>query len=401
MKEVLSRFQPDVPANILCIDQFSNLGGGQQSLLSMLPAFSERGWRTSVAIPADGPFPAMIRGLGYRTHNFPCSSYSSKRKPFAEILQYALELPTLVDRFSELVKANETDLIYVNGPRLVPPAAWVAWRRGIPLVFHCHNRLLQNSAITLTGQALELASAHVIACCNYAADPLREYVAPDRLSILYNGVADITSERLRSPNKIRRIGVVGRIEEGKGQLEFVQAARLILQQAPECRFSVIGAPMFSGIGYYSKVVTESRGLPIDFVDWQDDITQIYSELSLLVVPSSASEATTRVILEAYSAGVPVVAFPVGGIPEILEDEETGFLAKAATVEALAQRILSVLRRNRSSVEAVVRKARKDWNKRFTLQAYRDGVCHVLTQAMRPVALRSYRELRDSAGVLTD
>ena len=390
----------EVRAKILCIDQFSNVGGGQRSLLDMLPAFSERRWQPLVATPGDGPFPEMVRSRGYRTYSFACGSYASRKKPLAQLLKYALELPSLVDSLAALVEAQNIGLLYVNGPRLVPPAAWVAWRKGIPLVFHCHNRLLQHSAITLTGQALELASAHVIACCEYAADPLREYVLPDRLRILYNGIAEMAPGGLRSPDRIRRIGVVGRVEEGKGQLQFVEAARLVSQQSPECLFTVIGAPMFSGLDYYRKVVAASRGLRIEFVDWQNDIAKIYSDLDLLVVPSSGLEATTRVILEAYSAGVPIVALPVGGIPEILEDEVTGFLAEDSTAEALARRILSVLRMDCASVAAVVGRARKTWSKKFALQPYRDSVCGVVAQAMQPSALQgSYGELRNPAGPL--
>ena len=399
LSSILDKTQ--IPANILCIDQFSNLGGGQRSLLDMLPAFSERGWRPSVATPDDGPFPATVRSRGHRTQSFACGSYTNKKKPLVQLLRYALELPSLVNSLTELVEANETDLLYVNGPRLVPPAAWVAWRRGIPLVFHCHNRLMQHSAITLTGQALELASAHVIGCCQYAADPLREYVAPGRLSILYNGIAEMATGGLSSPDRIRRIGVVGRVEEEKGQLQFVKAARMISREAPECRFAVIGAPMFSGLEYYRKVVASSHGLPIDFIEWQGDVAKIYSELDLLVVPSSPLEATTRVILEAYSAGVPVVAFPVGGIPEILKDEQTGFLAHAVTVEALAHRILSVLHMDKARIKAVVKRARKEWRHRFTLEVYRDSVCNVLAEAMQPIFQSSYNELRTAAGAATD
>jgi glycosyltransferase involved in cell wall biosynthesis len=390
----------EASANILCVDQFSNLGGGQRSLLDMVPALSQRGWQPSVATPGEGPFPAMVRSRGYRTHSFACAAYASRKKPLVQLLRYAFELPSLVNSLAELVAANKVDLLYVNGPRMVPPAAWVAWRTGVPLVFHCHNRLLQPSAIALTGQALELASAHVIACCQYAAEPLREYVAPERLRVIYNGVAEMATGGLRSPDRIRRIGIVGRVEEGKGQLEFVQAARLLSQDAADYRFAVIGAPMFSGLGYFNKVVASSSGLPIDFVNWQDDVTKIYSDLDLLVVPSGALEATTRVILEAYSAGVPVVAFPAGGIPEILKDEQTGFLAEAMTVEALAKRILSVLRMDKASLKTVVKRARKEWRQRFTLGAYQNGVCSVLAQAMQPPA-ESYDELRRPADMLTD
>lgn len=389
----------ETPANILCIDQFSNLGGGQRSLIDILPAFSQLGWRPSVAIPSDGPFPAMLRRLGYRIHSFVYGSYTSIKKPVAQQFKYGLELPTLANAIAEAVEAEETDLIYVNGPRMVPPAAWVAWRRGIPLVFHCHNRLLQYSAITLTGMALELASAHVIACCQYAADPLREYIAPDRLRVLYNGVAKVPSGR--SSSQIRNIGVVGRVEAEKGQLEFVRAARIVLDGAPDCRFKVIGTPMFSSNGYYSKVVASSRGLPIEFVEWQNDIAQIYSDLDLLVVPSSGLEATTRVILEAYSAGVPVVAFPAGGIPEVLKDGQTGFLAEAPNAEALARRILSVLRMDRALLGVVVKRATTEWNDRFTLRKYQDSVCKVLAQALQPRFQSACRELRSSADALTD
>lgn len=369
--------------NVLCIDQFSTVGGGQRSLLDLMAAFSEREWRPSLATPGDGPFPEMVRKLGYRTYHFTCGSYASQKKPFSELVRYAFEFPHLVNSLEELVTGGETDLIYVNGARLVPPAAWVAWRKHIPLVFHCHNHLIQYSAITLTGLALELASAHVIACCEYAADPLREYVLPERLRILYNGTVDMGRYRSRPAAQIRRIGVVGRVEREKGQMQFVEAARLVSQQVPECRFSIVGAPMFSSSDYYKKVVTASTGLPIDFIDWQEDMSKVYAELDLLVVPSTPVEATTRVILEAYSSGVPVLALPSGGIPEILKDEHTGFLAHALSAEALAQRIVSVMRMDASRIHEVVRKARKEWESRFTLEIYRDGVCSVLSEAMLP------------------
>lgn len=390
----------DLAANILCVDQFSNIGGGQRNLLDILPALAEQGWRPSVAIPGEGEFSALVRRSGYCTHSFACRTYTNKKRQLSEVLRYALELPHLTNFLSELVSAKQISLLYVNGPRLVPPAAWVAWRTGIPLVFHCHKRLLQPSAVSLTGQALELASAYVIGSCEYAVDPLREYIEPQRLRVLYNGVRGITNPARRFPGKIRRIGVIGRVEEEKGQLEFVRAARLVAKQIPDCRFAIIGSPPPLGTEYYGKLIAESEGLPIDFMGWQENMSKVYSGLDLVVVPSQASDASTRVILEAYSADVPVVAFPVGGIPEILHNDQTGFLAEAATVDALARRILSILRTNTASVWGVVKRARKEWYDHFTLRTYQENVCDLLAQAMQP-RRRSYRdEVRSPAGALT-
>ena len=60
----------------------------------------------------------------------------------------------------------------------------------------------------------------------------------------------------------------------------------------------------------------------------------------------------RVVLEAFSAGVPVIAFPAGGIPEAVIDGETGFLTREFTAEALAARIArSDRRRDPESIAA--------------------------------------------------
>jgi glycosyltransferase involved in cell wall biosynthesis len=367
-------------ANILCVDQFVHFGGGQLSLFELLPALSERGWSPAVALPGDGSFPQAVRHLGFETHTFVCADYACRKKPLWQMFKYALQIPKLVESLASVVEQSKVDLLYVNGPRLVPPTAWVAWRKGIPMVFHCHTRPLQSSAVALTGQALELASAHMIACCQYVAEPFREYVERQRLRVLYNGVRDMAVSQ-QAERKIRKVALIGRVEVEKGQLEFVRAAKIVLQSYPDCRFLIVGAPMFSSHRYYLKVFAFSRGLPIEFVPWVKDIAEIYPDLDLLVVPSNKAEATPRVIPEAFSARVPVVAFPSGGIPEILKDDKTGFVAANMSVEALAQRIISVLRMDRSKLAEVIETARNEWQRRFTLHAYRQSVCNLLAAAM--------------------
>jgi glycosyltransferase involved in cell wall biosynthesis len=146
--------------------------------------------------------------------------------------------------------------------------------------------------------------------------------------------------------------------------------------------------MFAGAGYYNRVVAAGQGLPIEFTGWQEDVSQVYSTLDLLVVPSTRFDSTTRVILEAYAAGVPVVALPCGGIPEVLRDGETGFLAEGVTARALAQRIVSVLRMKPAEVNAVVTKARNEWQEHYTLEHYRKQVCDVLSRIPGRLAARS-------------
>jgi glycosyltransferase involved in cell wall biosynthesis len=366
--------------NILCLEQFSNLGGGQRSLLDLLPAFAARGWQALVVAPEEGPFTEAVRKLGNHAECLKYGSYTSIRKPAREIWQYACELPRLAREIRRLVYANDIDLLYVNGSRLLPPAAWISRQHSIPLVFHCHSRLLQPPAIFLAGEALQFAAARVIACCRYAVEPLRTYVRHERISILHNGVGALNGFVSRPSIQLRRIGVLGRIETEKGQMEFVNAARIVVETFPDCRFSIVGAPLFSSTDYYNRVVTASRGLPIEFPGWQNDISRVFADLDLLVVPSTPLEATPRVILEAYNAGVPVVAFPSGGIPETIEDGETGFLTSAITPKALAERIISVLYMTSADIAAVVMKAYRKWHSHYRLEMYQERVCEVFSPA---------------------
>jgi glycosyltransferase involved in cell wall biosynthesis len=363
--------------NILCIDQFSTWGGGQRSLLDLLPSFTGRGWQPHVVLPDEGLFADELRRQGYATSILESHEYTSIRKPKSEMRRYAQELPKLARRIKALAADLSIDLLYVNGPRFLPPAALAARHRRIPVVFHCHHQLGQLSAVLLSGASLWFSDAHVIACCEHAVHPLRKYVDSARLSVIYNGVLSLEEAQPRSSSGIKHIGVVGRIEQEKGQLAFVEAVRHVVSHFPQRRFMIAGSPMFSNSTYYQAVVAASVGLPIEFAGWQNDICRIFSNLDIVVVPSTPLEATTRVIMEAFAFGVPVVALPSGGIPEIVTDNETGFLAQAGTAEALAERICSVLRMREDEIQVVTGKAQRVWQERFTLERYRSQVCRTL------------------------
>jgi len=347
-------------------------------------------------LPDEGPFRDKLRGLGVPTHVLNCKSYSSTHKSIRESFDYTLEVPRLVHILVRICRSENIELLYVNGPRLLPAAACVTRLLKSDLVFHCHHRITQKSAVRLAGQALRLSRARVFACCNFAADPLRPCVNPHSLHIVYNGVAEMPIRRSAVRPAIRRIGVIGRIESEKGQLEFVKAARAVSRQFPDCTFSVTGAPLFSGGGYLQQVIHESRGLPIEFHGWQDDIGSILASLDLLVVPSVQFDATPRVILEAFSAGVPVLGFPTGGISEIIDNGQTGFLTAEATPAALAASIVQISNLHPDTLAGVIAHARLSWEQKFNLNLFQQRICSLLASSSESVTARKPdRTRRDS------
>ncbi|MEK7404696.1 MAG: glycosyltransferase family 4 protein [Acidobacteriota bacterium] len=367
--------------NILFLDQFSELGGAQRCLLDLMPALRERGWGAHAALPCEGPLADALRAHGASVDLLHCGAYSSGWRSTGARARFAWDLPRMALRISRLAEKHRADLIYVNGPRLLPASCWAARRRR-PLLFHCHSMLSLKLAAWLAGQSLRLARATLVASCRFVMEPFLAYAPPERRVVVYNGVAGCP---LAPANKTAewRIGVIGRIGPEKGQAEFLEAARLLVRDIPECRFVVCGAPLFSSVAatrYADELRRLAAGLPVEFAGWRDDVCAVLWGLDLLVVPSMRREATTRVILEAWSAGVPVVAFRSGGIPEIVAHGETGFLVDEPSPQALAREIRKVLREEPPRLRRVTEAARAAWRGRFTLARYQREMIAVMERA---------------------
>ncbi|HTB17189.1 MAG TPA: glycosyltransferase family 4 protein [Bryobacteraceae bacterium] len=363
---------------LLILDQFNQLGGAQRCLLDLLPAFLKAGYRTHVAVPGDGPLADGARTQGAMVHRITCGAYTSGRKSWLDAARFGVDLPRQAWRITSLAAQHRIDLIYVNGPRLLPAAAIAA--RGRPVIFHAHSIVAEQAAARLTRWAVRSSNATVIAACHFVLNPLSAAVDAQHSRIIYNGVSPVERVQPRGEGHPWRVGVIGRIAPEKGQLEFVQAVRLFLSKLVprqrRCEFVVCGDALFSSPHYSRRVRQEAEGLPIEFTGWRDNIRDVLSTLDLVVVPSAAVEATTRVILEAFSAGVPVVAFRSGGIPEIIEDGVTGVLS-APTAADLAGKLLELFSDSGAVLEHISERAHASFAARFSLDRYRSEVLDVV------------------------
>ena len=354
----------------LFVDQFSEIGGGQRCFLELLPALHECGWEVAAAIPEGGP---MFRHLA-ATH-IPCGPYHSGAKNGFDQLRFASDVYRQVRVIACFLRDRRFDLIYVNGPRVLPGAV-LGSRRRVPVLFHAHNYLNQRSAAQMAGWSIRASRATVIACSDFVGRQLRQFAPESKIQVVPNGVPDLGFIR-RTFQKLWRIGVIGRIEPQKGQAEFLQAARLL----QGCRFVICGAPSASCPEYYERVRELARGLPVEFMGWQENMASVYAQLDLVVIPSE-QEAFSLVMLEAFSAGVPVIAFAVGGLAEAIVDEESGFLVRESSAEALRTRIESLKQGGASHLQRVASNARTLWEKSYNVTLYRQRMVDCMEQASR-------------------
>lgn len=361
--------------NVLLLDQFTQIGGAQRCLLDLAPAIRNRGDRMFAAVPGEGPMVSELRSLGVEVFDLPCGPYRSGRKSVVDTVRFAADVASQTRILRALVDHHSIDLIYVNGPRLWPAAAQLS-DSAVAMIFHAHNHIHGRISAAVAGWSIRRSGAAIIACCESVAAPLRRF-AKERLAVVPNGTDDCGYRTRDFGVGGWRIGLIGRIAPEKGQLEFVQAARLMALPA-NSKFVICGAPMFANSRYFDRVRRAADGLSVDFIGWREGVAEVLRSIDLLVLPSQ-HEGMPRVMLEAFSAGVPVVAFNVGGIGEVIDDEVTGFLAKP-TVTGLAGRIGDSLA-DAEGLRCVASRARRRWEKSHTIEHYRRNIMREVDLAL--------------------
>lgn len=368
---------------ILFLDQYTDLGGAQHALLDTVDAVLRAGWEARVLLPGPGPLADALRVRRVPTGEIACGPYRSGSKTASDFLRFALDLRRQVRIISEFADVADVGLIYVNGPRLLPAGALAA-RSRTPIVFHLHSHL-RGSALRLARWSLRRTQATVVGCSNSVLEPLRPHLAERSPHVIPNGICDLGYHARHFDFASRlRIGVIGRIAPEKGQMEFVEAAALLRDEFPQARFVICGAPLFGArSSYFESVRSRVSNLSVEFVPWQSSMSAVLRDLDLLVVPSR-QEGMGRVVLEAFSAGVPVIAFPAGGIPEAVIDDVTGFLTHEFSPGALAQRIRDAIMAGPESLRRIASNARETWARCYTLAAYQERIMNLM-ETLRPAA----------------
>lgn len=140
------------------------------------------------------------------------------------------------------------------------------------------------------------------------------------------------------------IGYIGRFEGEKGVEILPQVIYFTLKMAhtDNIKWVLVGDGSLRRT-IESRVEELSLSNFVQFIGWTKNPEAYISRMKLLLLPSK-SEGVPSVVLESMAFGTPVLATPVGGIPEIVKDNQTGFLLKSRDPRYIASRICELLRK---------------------------------------------------------
>jgi glycosyltransferase involved in cell wall biosynthesis len=143
------------------------------------------------------------------------------------------------------------------------------------------------------------------------------------------------------------VGVVGRLDEKKGQLEVIQALSLLKDSEKNIHVVFIGDKTKNEADAYVQKLQHAIEFnhlqeKTTFLPHQSDMQLLYSAFDLVIVPSW-EETFGTVTIEAMASGVPVIGSNTAGTAEILENET--FLFHAKNPEDLSSTLLNILKNN--------------------------------------------------------
>lgn len=359
---------------ILFLDQFSDLGGAQLCLQDVLFEVRRLGWQAEVLAPGKGSLLDFARDCGFAVQSLALVPYTNGRKTAADALRFGVDTVRIGRIVRQILRERPADLIYVNGPRLLPAALGLR----APVLFHSHSLLDKRYARAIAGWILRNREARVLACSEYNASPLRMLLGEDAVQVVYNGVCD-QGFRRRQPNPGPvRVGILGRIAPEKGQLDFLRAASAIPDRK-KVQFLITGAALFSGAAYEQSVRDAAAAAGVEIRGWTANVSQALHDLDILTVPSASHDASPRVILEALSAGTCVLSYPSGGIPELIRHSYSGVLTMSHSSEELATQIRT-LADNQELRSRLAANGRREWETRFRVERFRYEACDAISAA---------------------
>ena len=197
-------------------------------------------------------------------------------------------------------------------------------------------------------------------------------------------------DRLGIPRQCRVIGIVGRIRPVKGQRILLKSFATLRKRFPDIVLLMLYRDT-------NETEAEWQGLLQDLVEsnlqqsvylygYREDVLEIMRHTDIGVVSSVDSEVICRVAVEFFSVGTPVVAFPTGALPEIIQDGVTGRIAKDKSAEALAE-ILEWMLESPERIAGFGKNARQQSLERFdpnklleqTLSVYEQSWQHLQSQ----------------------
>lgn len=324
----------------------SDLGGGEFVGIHLSKGLVTQGIESEVWIPDDGAAYRESLEKGIKKSFYPLKQASSSKIPFAIMGNARFALQTIF---------SKSDLLHFHSPFIYRMLRLGTKRLPTRQVVHVH---LESDEEGLKW-ALSDPPDVIVVCAAFLENYVRKCLpaskqSNQRIEVVSNAI-DLNQFCPGNKNEARtKINVdleiplvlmVADLAPHKGQETAIKAIAKLRQEGITVTCCLVGRARKGMEGYESYLRTLVAELDLDervyFAGHRSDVPILMKAADCLVLPSTR-EGLPLSIIEAQASGLPVIAAPTSGIPEVVQDGVTGFLVDAADEEGYAEKIKTIL-----------------------------------------------------------
>ena len=354
---------------ILNIISDTNIGGAGRVILNYLRYADRNKFETLVAIPRGSLLKPLLEEAEvtvYEVDGMADCSYASQD----------------VKALQALIRRVKPDLVHTHGAL---SGRIAAKRCHVPVVYSRHSafpvpaKLKYPPGRWVNKLLNEHYADHIIAVSPATRDNLTEGgISPKKITVVMNGVAPVSPISDEEKAALRRslglepdvftFGILARIEDYKGHLYLVYAAKLLKDRGySNVRILVAGTGAFEE--EVTRAVTE-MGVEdvVQMLGFRSDAAALLNILDVQLNASYGTEATSMALLEGMSLGLPTIASDYGGNPFVITSGQNGLLFPSKDSAALAD-AMAELMDHPEEVAIMREKALETYQSRFTGEVF--------------------------------
>jgi glycosyltransferase involved in cell wall biosynthesis len=322
---------------ILHVEGGRNLYGGALQALYLMEGLADRGHRNALVCPEESDL-AKAAAVFAEVHPMPMGGDLDLR---------------LIPRIRRCLRRWRPDLVHLHGRIGADVMGGIACRlEGVPVV---HSRRVDNpEARWMVALKYRLHDRVIAISEGIGRVLLSEGLPPKKLRVVRSAVEtrrfdrpcnrDLLSSELEVPTQARPIGVVAQLIARKGHRFLIEALRPLVDEFPHLRVLIFGkGPLEQDLR--RQVATSGLSDHVQFAGFREDLPDLLPCLELLVHPATM-EGLGVSLLQAASAGVPIVASDAGGMPEAVRHGINGLLVPPGAPLALQEAVGTLLRNPR-------------------------------------------------------
>lgn len=354
------------------------IGGANVHLLDLASGMKELGHQVKVAAGGEGAFSNKVKNAGI---DYISLKFMRRDIDFFNDIKSLWEL-------GKIIKKNRPDVVHVHSSKAGILGRLVCKVLNVPVIFTVHGWAFTEGVAhkkrilyIFVEKFMSFFSGHIITVSDYDRELAlkNKVVSSSTMITIHNGVKDRSSSKNYSNNK-RRLIMVARFDYPKDQ-EFLLRSLALLKDDDWSLEFVGDGPLLDS----AKQVAENLGLSdcVTFSGTCDDVPERLAAADIFLLISNW-EALPLSVIEAMASSLPVIASNVGGIKELVEDQNSGLLVAKGDHTATAMAIRQLLH-SPELREKMGKAGRKRYENGFTYQVMLQKTCALYSRVISRVS----------------